>query len=83
MNAVSQPGQAAGKGTGAPAVSEPWCSYTCPVCGHRDSASMEVGSPRGVTCGHCDTVLELNVGRRGLEHAAARVVTSGEGSGAH
>lgn len=84
MNAVSQSGQAVGSGgTGATGMSEPWCSFTCPVCGHRDSATMEAASPRRVTCAHCETVLELDVGSRGLEHATARVVTSGEASGAH
>ena len=87
MNAASQPGRAAGsegaKRTGASGMSEPWCSFTCPVCGHRDSATLEAGSPRRVACAHCDTVLELDVGSSGLEHAAARVVTSEEGLGAH
>ena len=65
------------KGAG---TSEPWFSYTCPVCGHRDGASLDMGSARRFNCGHCEAILELCASSSSQEQAAARVVVD-EGGG--
>ena len=63
--------------------SEQWFSYACPVCGHRDGASLDVGSARRVNCGHCETVLELSTSSSAQENAAARVVVDEGEGGTH
>ena len=68
------------KGAG---TSEPWFSYTCPVCGHRDGASLDVGSARRLNCGHCEAVLELSASSSSQEQAAIRVVVDEGGGGTH
>ena len=63
--------------------SEPWFSFTCPVCGHRDRASLEVGAECRVGCGHCETVLELSASSPSQEGAAVRVVVDDVERGTH
>lgn len=35
--------------------------YRCPVCNHVDAVDLPVGERREVRCGHCATVLTLEV----------------------
>ena len=83
MASASVPGSPDGLGGEQAPVSEPWFSYACPVCGHRDGASLEVGTAKRVSCGHCETVLELSAGSPSQENAAARVVVDEDGGGTH
>ncbi len=81
MDPASVPGSPARRETKAARTSEPWFSYTCPVCGHRDGASLDVGSALRVSCGHCEAVLELSASSSDQEQAAARVVVDEGGGG--
>lgn len=83
MASASLPGSPDRQGSKPARVSEAWFSYACPVCGHRDGASLDVGATRQVNCGHCETVLELSAGSSRQEKAAARVVVDGGEGGTH
>jgi hypothetical protein len=50
-----------------------WHTFACPVCGHRDRAPDGPG-PTHIQCSHCDTTLEIEVGRPTSERTEARVV---------
>ncbi len=79
MGSASLPGSPDRQG-GKPDTSEQWFSYACPVCGHSDGTSLDLGTARRVNCGHCETVLELSAGSATQEKAAVRVVVD-EGTG--
>ena len=83
MDSESLPGSPDRQGAKAAGTSEPWFSYTCPVCGHRDGASLDVGSARRLSCGHYEAVLELSASSSGQEQAAVRVVVDDGGGGTH
>ncbi len=83
MGSASLPGSP-DRQEGKPASgSEPWFSFSCPVCGHRDGACLDVGSARLVSCGHCETVLELSAGSSRQEMAGVRVVVDEGEGGTH
>ncbi len=83
MGSAHLPGSPDRQG-GKPAPSpEPWFSYACPVCGHRDGATLDVGSTHRVNCGYCDTLLELSAGSASQEKAATRVVVDDGEGGTH
>jgi hypothetical protein len=85
MDSESLPGSPDRQGAKAAGTSEPWVSYTCPVCGHRDGdgASLDVGSAQRLSYGHCEVVLELSASRSSQEQAAARVVVDDGGGETH
>ncbi|CAN5657497.1 hypothetical protein BH23GEM10_BH23GEM10_13060 [soil metagenome] len=52
-------------------------TYRCPVCGHRDSAELEVDEPvRVLACSYCNTSLEVSA--RGADSVRFSVQVAGE-----